>query len=129
MPAQAPRPSASPQIPSPSRYNAFSVKRAIVRLLVLLLLANTLGIAHAEATAGLHSSATASKQPQDIDNKNCPIGPRCRHACHLALHFIGMIGTPLPVATTLGEGKLSTSYTWISLVPAGAPFRPPRALT
>ena len=104
------------------------MKRILARLLIVLLLANLLGVAHAEATVGGQPVIALDQPPQQDQNSGCPDGPRCTHACHLALHFVGMVAESFAFATSPSERSVPLPSTSIFAVSTQAPLRPPRLL-
>lgn len=104
------------------------MKRFLVSLLVVLLLADMLAVAHAEATVGASPTIAMDQQSQGDESGGCPDGPRCTHACHLGSHFVGMVATSLDFAAPRGERSVAVPAASIFAVITQAPFRPPRLL-
>jgi hypothetical protein len=106
------------------------MKHVVARLLVTVLLANLVDLASAEVAQDPDSNNPAASYLQDTDSDNIPdVLGCCSHACHVACHFVALIGAPLLVAASLDEFQIVLSEPPIFATPAPAPFRPPRSLS
>ena len=101
------------------------MKRIIVRLLIAAFLANLFGLGVVEAAPDVHLQSAAA-HPGGLDSKT-PDG--CSHACHAALHFVGMIGEPLVILPALDNLQAFELGTPVFTPPQATLFRPPRTLS
>lgn len=102
------------------------MRRLIARFLVVVFLANLLGIATVESASDEHEVGVAhSHHTQDTGGKDAS---PCAHACHIGFHFMGLPVVGFAVMEIPGRSQVATRVAPLRSTSLSAPFHPPRSL-
>ena len=101
----------------------------LTRVLILIFLANLLGVATVESASDEHEVGVAHSHGQEPakDPAGKDFSP-CEHACHIGFHFMGLPGTALRIAAAEACFEVSSLLPTTRSASLPSLFHPPRSL-
>lgn len=101
------------------------MRRAIGRLLIVVFLANVLGLAAVQAGADEHDADIGYSHTDGTDKHD---SSPCAHPCHVGFHFMGLTAAGLPVPRTEAGAQVTSLAATVRSASLSIPFHPPRPL-